>query len=139
MGTAKKYQHKGAATLQVKKFTALADELNAIVRRLCPHPIDLRLHSCTTDNNRVHYRGPMVVREEWVPIVEGAGSLDNWGKVARIWRAAQRVPLLHGAPQSEAKPGFVNSPVLRKTYWPGVGGKTDDGGQRVALFELVSA
>ncbi|KAF2678794.1 hypothetical protein K458DRAFT_376195 [Lentithecium fluviatile CBS 122367] len=31
MGTAKKYQHKGGATLQVKKFTALADELNAII------------------------------------------------------------------------------------------------------------
>ncbi|KAL5114021.1 hypothetical protein ACEQ8H_008077 [Pleosporales sp. CAS-2024a] len=38
MGTAKKYQHKGAATLQVEKFTALADELNAIVRLLCPTP-----------------------------------------------------------------------------------------------------
>jgi hypothetical protein len=31
MGTAKKYQYKGAATLQVQKFTALADEINAIV------------------------------------------------------------------------------------------------------------
>ncbi|KAH7411639.1 hypothetical protein DE146DRAFT_750810 [Phaeosphaeria sp. MPI-PUGE-AT-0046c] len=31
MGTAKKYQHKGAATVQVEKFTALADELNAVM------------------------------------------------------------------------------------------------------------
>ncbi|CAI6336783.1 unnamed protein product [Periconia digitata] len=31
MGTAKKYQHKGAATLQVKKFTKLADKINAVM------------------------------------------------------------------------------------------------------------
>jgi hypothetical protein len=77
MGTAKKYQHKGAATLQVKKFTALADELNAIVRRLCPNSIDIHLRACPTDDDRVDHRGPVAVREEWVCVVEGAGSLDH--------------------------------------------------------------
>src|SRR5690348_10514967 len=31
MGTAKKYQHQGAATIQVKEGTRIADELNALV------------------------------------------------------------------------------------------------------------
>lgn len=31
MGTSKKYQHQGAATLQVKQFTSFADEMNALV------------------------------------------------------------------------------------------------------------
>lgn len=31
MGTAKKYQYRGAATLQVKEFNRIADELNALV------------------------------------------------------------------------------------------------------------
>jgi hypothetical protein len=31
MGTAKKYQHQGTATLQVKEGTRIADELNALV------------------------------------------------------------------------------------------------------------
>lgn len=34
MGTAKKYQHRGAATMQVKEGNRVADELNALVRRL---------------------------------------------------------------------------------------------------------
>jgi hypothetical protein len=33
MGTAKKYQYQGAASLQVKEFNRIADELNALVRR----------------------------------------------------------------------------------------------------------
>jgi hypothetical protein len=31
MGTAKEYQHQGAATLMVKEFNRIADELNALV------------------------------------------------------------------------------------------------------------
>lgn len=31
MGTAKKYQHKGAATLQVQEFNKIADKLDALV------------------------------------------------------------------------------------------------------------
>lgn len=84
MGTAKKYQHRGTATLQVKKFTALADELNAVVSCLGSHSIDLRLHICLIDNNRVNHRGPLAVREERVCLIEGAGSLDHRGKVARV-------------------------------------------------------
>jgi hypothetical protein len=34
MGTAKSYQHQGAATLQVEEFDRIADELNAVVRNL---------------------------------------------------------------------------------------------------------
>ena len=36
LGTSKKYQHQGAATLQVKEFNRIADELNAFVRDLLP-------------------------------------------------------------------------------------------------------
>jgi hypothetical protein len=111
MGTAKKYQYKGAATLQVKKFTALADELNAIVRRLCPHSTDLRLHFCPSDHDRVNHTRSMAVREKWVRIVQGAGSLDHRGRVARIRRSTEGVSLFHGAPQSKVGPVFVNGPV----------------------------
>jgi hypothetical protein len=61
MGTAKKYQHKGAATVQVKNFTALADELNAIVRRLCARSIDLCLHPYLSDYYRINHRRPLAV------------------------------------------------------------------------------
>ena len=53
----------------------------------------------------------MAVREEWIRIVKGAGSLDHRGKVARIRRSAEGVPLLHGAPQSKVEPELVNGPV----------------------------